>query len=333
MRATTTIGAVGIGWRREIAADLLARREAVDFVEVIAEACLPGSAQRREVVALSRVWPVIPHGVKLSLGSAEGVDEGRARRLGDLARELGSPFVTEHVALTAAGGAEIGHLTQLPRTRQAVAVVARNVDRARRHLPDVPLLLETIAWTLRWPDDEMPEEAFYDAVSRATGCPLLIDLGNLYANAVNEGRDPAAVLRGYPLDRVAMVHLAGGHRDGGFYYDDHASPVPDAVFELLAALVARRGPVPTLLERDANFPPFEALVDELRRARAVVGAGDVEVLPCVHPEAALEVGALDDYARAQGALARGLAGAGDAPAMVSGDDFARSRAVLQRKRV
>ncbi len=334
----TKIGAVGLGWRRELAADLLARRDAVDFVEVIAETCFTQSTQRREAVALSRVWTVIPHGVKLSLGSAEGVDEAKAQRLGALARELRAPFITEHVALTSAGGTEIGHLTQLPRTRLAVEVVARNVDRVRRHLPDVPLVLENIAWTLRWPDDEMREEDFYAEVSEATGCPMLLDLGNLYANAVNEGRDPAAVLRAYPLERVAMVHIAGGHTDAGFYFDDHASPVPDGVFSLLEALVAERGAVPVLLERDANYPPFDELVGELSRARSICVAASCrrEVTPNSPRalEASSEAGdALSRYAAAQGALARALITRAPADGGFDSGDLARARAVLERKRV
>jgi uncharacterized protein len=330
------LGLVGIGWRRELAADLLARRDVVDFVEVVAETCFTQSVQRREAVALSRVWPVIPHGVKLSLGSADGIDEDRARRLGDLARELRAPFITEHVALTSAGETEIGHLTQLPRTRLAVSVVARNVARARKHLPDVPLVLENIAWTLRWPDDEMSEEDFYAEVSKATGCPMLLDLGNLYANALNEGRDPLAVLRGYPLDRVAQVHLAGGHRDGDFYFDDHASPVPDEVFALLRALVDARGAVPCLLERDANYPPFAELAAELDRARALVEQAAQK--PTARPEAPRDAALFGDldvarYAAHQRDLAKTLTGREAPDETFSPFDIARSRDVLQRKRI
>src|SRR5262245_4800756 len=138
--------AAGIGLRPEIAGDLLGSPGSVDFVEVVAEACFASPAARREAVAVSRVWPVVPHGVKLSLGSAEGIDVDRARRLGALARELRAPAVTEHVAFVRGGGREIGHLTQVPFTREAVRVVAANVARARRALPDVPLLLENAAW-------------------------------------------------------------------------------------------------------------------------------------------------------------------------------------------
>lgn len=332
------IEGVGLGWRQEIASDLLLDRGAVDFVEVIAETCFVQSAQRREAVALAESWPVIPHGVKLSLGSAEGVDEDRARRLGALAVALRAPMITEHVALTSAGGCDIGHLTQLPRTREAVRVVARNVARARRHLPDVPLVLENVAWTLRWPDDAMREEDFYVEVAEATGCPLLLDLGNLYANARNEGRDPLAVLQGYPLDRVAMAHIAGGHAEGDFYFDDHASPVCDGVLALLEALVRARGAVPVLLERDANFPPFAELSCELDRARRTFAEGGDGAQPA--PKASRDGAAQGDataLARTQAALARALTDRSAvpvrAPTGFADGDVARSREVLQRKRV
>jgi uncharacterized protein len=148
-----------------------------------------------------------------------------------------------------------------------VSVVARNVAAARRLLPDVPLLLENAAWTFRWPGDEMDEPSFYGEIVERTGCDLLIDLGNLHANAVNAGADPFAVLDAYPLERVAMVHIAGGAVEDGFYLDTHAHAVPAAVFALLDRLVARIGPVPVVLERDDGFPVFDELAGEVARAR------------------------------------------------------------------
>ena len=127
----TDLGArqVGIGWRPELAVDLLRRPRDLDFVEVIAENCFVGAQARREAVALRAMWPVVPHGVKLSLGSAEGIDREHARRLGDLARDLRAPVISEHVAYVRSGGVEVGHLTPVPRTREAVRVIARNVAR------------------------------------------------------------------------------------------------------------------------------------------------------------------------------------------------------------
>jgi len=273
---------VGIGYRRELAHALLARPDAVDFMEVVAEACRE-PAQRREATALAEVWPVVPHGVKLSLGSAEGIDEGRARDFGRLARELRAPVVSEHVSFVRAGGREIGHLTELPMTREAVAVVVRNVATLRRALPDVPLLLENVARAFVWAetDHEMQEGEFHAAVAEATGCDLLLDVGNLYANAVNAGLDPFAVLASYPLDRVAMLHVAGGVFEHGFYFDTHGHPVPEPVFALVERVFALRGALPVLLERDADYDAHVAILKEAARLRdlgrdAPLGSGGTE---------------------------------------------------------
>lgn len=255
---------VGIGFRRELAAPLLASPSVVDFVEIVAETCRD-AAIRREARALTDIWPVVPHGVKLSLGSAEGLDDDRAKELGKLARELRSPVVSEHVSFVRAGGREIGHLTELPMTRAAIAVVARNVARLRRFLPDVPLLLENVARGFVWRDEdsEMSEGDFYQEIVLATGCDLLLDLGNLYANALNAKIDPVDLLESYPLDRVAMVHVAGGIEEHGFYFDTHAHAIPDAVYDL----VARAGCDTVMLERDASFD--DAVLDEVTRLRTL----------------------------------------------------------------
>src|SRR4051812_35405365 len=247
---------VALGWRPELAADVLRAPESVDFLEVVADTCFAQPAAWREARAVAEIRPVVPHGVKLSLGSADGIDPARTRRLGALARELRAPAITEHVALTRAGGREIGHLTPMPFTRDSVRILARNVAAARRLLPDVPLFLENVAWTFRWPEDEMPEGAFYAEVAAATGCELLLDVANLHANAINAGLDPVDLLGDHPLDRVGMMHVAGGVMEDGFLLDTHAHPVAEAVFALVERALTRTGAVPVVLERDQGFPPF-----------------------------------------------------------------------------
>jgi uncharacterized protein (UPF0276 family) len=335
--------AVGLGFRPEVAADLLGSPECVDFVEVVAEACLASPAAHREALAVSRVWPVVPHGVKLSLGSAEGIDRDRARRLGALARELRATVVTEHVAFVRAGGREIGHLTQVPFTRESARVVAKNVAALRRELPDVPLLLENTAWTFRWPGDELDEPTFFVEIVERTGCDLLLDLGNLYANARNAGVDPSQVLAAYPLGRVGMVHIAGGILDEGFYFDTHAHPVPEAVLELLGELAARVGPVPVVLERDDAFPPFDELVAEVARARRAISTAPRQARRAAM-RAPLEGEAprpAEELARQQAALARALTDhepldsepLAETVAAFGEDAIKRSRDVLRNKRV
>ncbi|AUX21234.1 hypothetical protein SOCEGT47_017140 [Sorangium cellulosum] len=335
------LSGVGIGFRPELAADLLSAPGAVDFVEIVAEACFSSQAARREASAIARIWPVVPHGVKLSLGSATGIDPERARRLGALCRELGAPAVSEHVAFVRGGDREIGHLTALPYTIEAARVVAWNVAAARKALPDIPLLLENAACTLRFPESALDEGSFYAEIVARTGCDLLLDVGNLYANAVNAGVDPAALARSYPLDRVAMIHIAGGVREHGFYFDTHAHPVPEPVFALLAAVLDRTGPVPILLERDGDFPPSAALAAEIAAAREIARAAPPRP-PRAAPGASPQAGsAASPDAPALAAAQAHVAALLTAPSPPSPDaarpfdaeDVARSRAILQRKRV
>jgi uncharacterized protein len=340
MVPTGPLAGVALGWRPELAVELLRSPESVDFLEVVADTCFAQPSAWREARAIAELKPVVPHGVKLSLGSADGIELARARKLGTLARELRAPAISEHVAFTRAGGREIGHLTPLPFTREAVRVVARNVAAARRVLPDVPLLLENVAWTFRWPEDEMAEADFYVAVAEATGCDLLLDLANLYANAVNSGIEPGRALSGYPLDRVAMVHVAGGAVEDGFYLDTHANAVPNAVFDLLAELVSRTGPLPVVLERDQGFPPFAELSGEVERLRALLRRapprGRIARVPS-RPEPELAGRGLRTMEERQSAVAEMLTAVTPPTALAAGPfgsaAVARTRAVLQWKRV
>lgn len=337
-----SVRGVGLGWRPEVAADLLRDPPAVDFVEIVAETCFVQGHARREAEALTAIWPVVPHGVKLSLGSAEGIDDERASRLGRLCRDLKAPVVSEHISFTRGGDVEIGHLTQLPRTRAAVRVVARNVAALRRRLPDIPLLLENVAWSFVWPDDEMDEPTFLAEVARATGCDLLLDLGNLHANARNEGLDPHRSLGAIPLELVAMLHVAGGVEEHGFYFDTHAHPVPDPVFALVEAACRARPGLAVLLERDADFPSFPVIaqeLDRLRRARGPCATGPLDApLRREPPPGPGEREVREDaLARAQMQVAALLTAEREpGPDAVDGIEaraLCRAREILRRKRV
>lgn len=322
----------GLGLRPELAPELLRSPGSVDFLEVVAESCFVSAHATREAEAFAQLCPVLVHGVKLSLGSARGFEVERARKLGDLARRLRSPLVSEHACYVRSAGYELGHLTPVPRTREALEVLVRNTALARRALGDLPLALENVATTFRYPYEEAREGDFYSALVERTGCPLLLDVSNLYANARNEGRDPAEELARFPLEQVAMVHLAGGVFEDGYYFDDHAHPVPVAVLELLRAALPRMGDVPLLIERDAQFPPFEELAAEVRTARGARGRGATGSLPRATTEPAPALAHPLEHVQEE--LARSLVGpdAEHNALGLSRADLARSRGVLERKR-
>ena len=254
-------------WRWEV----IRHRGALGAVECIPED-VAGPAALRDLALVRDAVPVLLHGIGLSLGSAEGVDPERLRHTARVAEALSPPWFSEHIAFTRAGSVEIGHLTPLPFTREAVDTVARNVAELKRALPGMPILLENIAYPFVLPGAEMTEAEFVRAVVEAADTGLLLDLENVHANARNHGYDPLAYLASLPLERVAEVHLAGGMVSGGQYVDSHTRPVPEESWALLEWL-APRAPVRALIiERDDDLPQFEELLAEVRRAQGILDA-------------------------------------------------------------
>jgi uncharacterized protein (UPF0276 family) len=263
-----TLG-VGLGFREPFLTELFCHRDRVDFLEVTADHYL-GAPETKwaELGLLASHFPIIPHGLDLSLGGAEGIDPNYLEAMAELVERLDPPWWSEHIAYTRAGGIPIGHLAPLPWTREAVDVVARNVERVRRRI-GAPLILENITSPVIVPGSEMDEAEFITAVLDRTGCGWLCDVTNLYTNAVNAGNDLPDVLQRWPWDRVVQLHFAGGHWHDGSLIDSHAHPTPPEVWEVLEAAVARAPVRGIILERDENLPPFPELLGELERARAI----------------------------------------------------------------
>lgn len=263
-----TLG-VGLGFRPAFRGDLFLARERVDLLEVTADHYFdPSPEKSRELALLADHFPLIPHGLDLSLGGAEGLDPAYLDRLAGLVARLDPPWWSEHVAFTRAGGVPIGHLAPVPFATEALDVLAANIATARERIA-APLIVENITYPFAFPGAEMDEAAFLAALTNRAGCGLLLDVANLQANAANHGFDPIAFLDRLPLDRVVQLHFAGGHRREGRVVDSHSRPTPPEVWDLLDAVVARAPVKGIILERDEDLPPFGELLDELDRARAI----------------------------------------------------------------
>ena len=262
---------IGIGWRPELAL-MLARREGLRVVEVVAENIDPDAIPLPVQQLRERGVKIIPHGISLSLGGADQIDRDSVERLGRLAIELDAPFVSEHVAFVRAGGIETGHLLALPRTRDGLDLFVENVLAAKSALP-VPLALENIATLFEWPEPEMDEATFLAEALERTDSLLLLDVSNLYANSRNHKFDPLLFLDRLPLERLAYAHIAGGIERHGLYHDTHAHAIPRGALELLEELSARVTPPGVLLERDDHFPPEAEIEAELDAIAASVQRG------------------------------------------------------------
>ncbi|HYE94560.1 MAG TPA: DUF692 domain-containing protein, partial [Terriglobales bacterium] len=166
---------------------------------------------------------------------------------------------------SAAGARHANDLLPLPLTREALQVVVEHIDRVQQRLRR-RILVENVSSYYAWPDDAMPEWEFVTEAVRRAGCGLLLDVNNVWVNAANHGFDARAYVDAMPAGAVEELHVAGHERSGGLLVDTHAARVSPQVWELHARAIARLGPVPTLVEWDANLPPLDALLEEAARA-------------------------------------------------------------------
>jgi uncharacterized protein len=264
---------VGLAWRRELELSI-PHLPGIDFVEVLAESMNPRHIPRTLRALRDAGTPIVPHGVGLSLGGADRPDSKRLKHLACLAKELGGPLVSEHLAFVRGSGLESGHLLPLARTRDGLDVVCANIELAQTALP-VPLAVENVAALVDWPNPEMSEAEFLCHVVERTGVFLLVDVANLYTNERNFGSDAREALNVLPADRVAYVHIAGGVGRDGVYHDTHAHPVPAEAFRLLGDLCARIAPASVLLEYDHSYPSNAHLISELAVIRCLMDRPNV----------------------------------------------------------
>jgi hypothetical protein len=264
----------GLGWRPELALDLLRHGEQVEILEFIAEDWFKAPAKERATLrAWCRERPCHLHGVSLGLASTEAVSSERLFAWRDLLASTNPARWSEHLAFVRGGGIELGHLAAPPRTPATVAGAVANLARIQTMVGSLPLI-ENVATLMVPPGSTWDECTWLSAIVRASDAWLLLDLHNLYANAVNQGWDPIPALDRLPLDRVAAVHLAGGRQWRGRLLDDHLHPVPEAVFGLLEAVAARApGDLDVFIERDGRYPPFADLLAELTLARQALARG------------------------------------------------------------
>jgi len=281
---------VGIGWRHPHYAELLERRPALDFLEVHSENFFTEGGAALAVLEQGRAhYALSLHGVGLSLGSAVGLDAWHLDQLARLVARVDPVRVSDHAAFARGNfrGSPVhaADLLPLPFTTEALEVLCANVGRVQDRLQR-PFMVENLSAYLTWhvPDGEQAwaEAAFLAELARRTGCSLLVDVNNIYVNALNARRtgseaDPLQMCRDWldaiPLGTVGEIHLAGHcHvRDahGEIVIDDHGSRVCDAVWALYAHAIRRFAGVPTLIEWDTDIPALDVLLGEAARARAV----------------------------------------------------------------
>jgi uncharacterized protein (UPF0276 family) len=259
----------GLGYRAEIGREVLAAATGIDFVEIITERYTSRPSLWRDLELACERFPVIPHGVSLSVGSAHGPDPNHLRAIKRVSDRTNSPYYSEHLALTGVPGIDLGHLSPLWFTEEALAIVTRNVRQVQEYLGK-PLVLENVTYYFELPHREMSQAEFFHRLVDATGCGLLLDVTNIHVNATNHRFDALEFMQSMPLKAVAQVHLAGGTLHDGYLIDGHCAPVAEESWRLLEALVDRTPVRGAILEHDDRFPEFSCLLDQVARARRIL---------------------------------------------------------------
>lgn len=274
---------VGLGWRSELAAGIFSHLDRIDLLEIIADDHFRDSPrQLRALRTLATQTPITIHGVAMGLAGSEPAETQRMDNMARLVSALEPESWSEHLAFVRAGGIEIGHLAAPPRTVQNVTAAIANINSATKIVGIAPQM-ENIATLIDPPASTLDEATWIADIISGSGAGLLIDLHNLYANALNFGTDPAALLLRFPLHYVKTVHLSGGMwvpepepnpQRRQRLLDDHVHDVPPPVFELLA-LLAQHAPQPldVILERDGEYPDVECLLMQLDAARSALRHG------------------------------------------------------------
>ena len=252
----------GIGLRAAHYRAILEREPALAFLEVHAENFFAEGGQALAWLERFReCYPLSVHGVGLSLGSAEGVEELHLAKLERLVRRFEPALVSEHLSWSAAGGRHANELLPLPFTREALSAAVANIQHVQERLGR-PILVENVSTYLRFGDGEMAEPEFVAEVVRRAGCGLLLDVNNIHVNARNHGFDALAYLDAIDPQTVGEIHLAGHEAVGARLVDTHGTRVAPEVWDLYAATLARLGPRPTLVEWDIDIPELDVLLDE-----------------------------------------------------------------------
>jgi uncharacterized protein (UPF0276 family) len=273
-RVMTLPNTPGLGFKPEHFDQIQQRSGAVGFYEVHAENFMgAGGAPHMMLERLHDTHAISIHGVGLSIGGAGPLDTEHLRRLRVLIDRYQPESFSEHLAWSSHGAAWLNDLLPMPYTEQTLATICDHIDQTQEALGR-RMLLENPATYVTFEDSSLAETEFLTQIARRTGCGLLLDVNNVFVSATNHRTDPRAYLADFPLDLVGEIHLAGHESedlpDGPLLIDSHSRPVADPVWTLYAEVLARTGPLPSLIEWDNDIPSFEVLMEEAARADAIL---------------------------------------------------------------
>lgn len=262
----------GLGLRPTYYPNILDAKPAVDWFEIISENFMvPGGRPHAMLEKIRADYPIVMHGVSLSIASTAPLDLDYLSGLKALAARIAPAWISDHLCWTGVDGLNLHDLMPIPYTREALDHVVDRIGRVQDFL-GCRIALENVSTYVTFAESEMDEWSFVREVVERADCWLLLDLNNIFVSAFNHDFDAAAFLRAIKPERVVQLHLAGHSDYGTHKIDTHDQPICPEVWALYAEACKSLGPISTMVERDDNFPPFAELIAELDHARNIAGA-------------------------------------------------------------
>jgi uncharacterized protein (UPF0276 family) len=259
----------GLGLRTQHYEDILSSQPEVDWFEIITENYLvPGGKPLYYLNQIAERYPLVMHGVSLSIGSKDPLDFDYLQQVKRLAKDIKSVWISDHLCWTGVHSKNSHDLLPLPYTEETINHVAQRIRQVQDCLEQT-ILIENVSSYLTYQQSQCTEWEFLTAIVQKANCSILLDVNNIYVSSVNHEFDPLDYLYGIPKHSVVQIHLAGHSNMGDYIIDTHDHPIINPVWDLYSAACAHFGQVSTMIERDDHIPPLPELLLELDRAREI----------------------------------------------------------------
>jgi len=259
----------GLGLRSEHYLDLIEHQQPVDWLEILSENyMIAGGKPLYYLDKICERYPVVMHGVSLSIGSADPLNQTYLHDLKKLAQRVKPQWISDHLCWTGTNGINLHDLMPLPYTDEALQHLVERINKVQDFLGQ-RILLENVSSYLTYQHSTISEWEFLSAIAQQADCLILLDINNIHVSAHNHGFNSLTYLAALPAERIQQIHLAGHLNKGDYSIDTHDHDIIDSVWELYAESLRRFGPISTMIERDDDIPPLNILLDELQKARTI----------------------------------------------------------------
>jgi len=257
----------GLGLRTEHYESLLADKPPIDWLEIITENYLvPGGKPHYYLNKIREHYPIVMHGVSLSIGSTDPLDLHYLKEVKALSQQIEARWISDHLCWTGIHGKNSHDLLPLPYTEESIHHVVNRIQQVQDYLGQ-RILIENVSSYISYQQSEMTEWEFLNAICERADCYLLLDINNIYVSSVNHEFNPMHYLLSMPKERIRQIHLAGHSNMGDYIIDTHDHPIVSPVWNLYAEATRQFGLISTMIERDDDIPPLNTLLDELQYAK------------------------------------------------------------------